>query len=83
MSLITHPHYVMNGVYAPVYKSYAFELPDKEIIHVGFDHRGTTIHCSENLSEKNFNCIISWLFEVCLENEKELCEKFLDTFAKN
>jgi len=58
------------------FKSYAFQLPDNSLIHVGFDHRGTVIYFPKDTKEENLIGVLQWLVDVCIENDKELCLKY-------
>lgn len=59
------------------FKSYAFQLPDNSLIHVGFDHRGTIIGLPKETTEETFAEIIQWAVDVCYEHNNGLFYEYL------
>jgi len=59
------------------FKSYLFTLPDNRLIHIGFDHRGTSVYLPIDITEKEFYEIVDWIITVCYNfNEKEFMEYY-------
>lgn len=59
------------------FKSYAFQLPDNSLIHVGFDHRGCVIYFPQKTKTENLIGVLQWLVDVCYNADKK---RFMDYY---
>lgn len=52
------------------FKSYLFCMDEDCLIHIGFDHRGTTVEFKVNITEQKFNEWVDWTINTCYNFDK-------------
>lgn len=58
------------------YKSYLFQISEDRFVHIGFDHRGTSLEISIDIKEQEFKELIDWIINICYEQDKETFMEF-------